>query len=73
MNIQTENLIKTLISNIKKSTHLEEIEKVNAGLAKTGNKKFLGKPKNEIYKNKPRTSKHDKYHIKSQNPNRIEY
>ena len=64
MTTKTKNLIETLTSNIKKNTHVEEIEKVNAGLINTQNRKFLGKPKNEIYKNKPRASKHDLYHTK---------
>ena len=73
MDNKTKNLIDTLTSNIKRSTHIEEIEKVNAELAKSSDKKFLGKPKNIIYKNKPRTNKHAKYYIRSSNPNKIEY
>ena len=67
MYTKTKNLIQTLTSNIKKSTHIEEIEKVNAGLIKTQNRKFLGKPKNANYKSKPLTYKETKYYTKNVN------
>lgn len=73
MNNKTKSLIEALTSNIKKNPQLETMEKVNAGLIKTSNRKFMGKPKNDVYKNQPRTNKRDNYYIKSQNPNKTDF
>ena len=72
MKTKTQNLIETLTSNVKKNDHVETMAKVNAGLIKNRTTAYLGKPKDQKISKKPMAAKRDKYHVKSNNPNKIE-